>query len=389
MTSHQKKLALATGAVALVLLALFAGLEAGRRGSESSAPSDIPSATAGTSSRASAPPIAPSEKPAAEPSISTVPVPVDFLAVDIKPLRPIFTPGDALALRVSFRNTGTAPLRLPNNCGLYGDWLIRVQDSAGKIQTGAVAQRNGTGTESASPSFAVAPGQEFGVNAGFARASFQFVTGELDYEAIQKAIAPLPRPPILNRVTPHPLELEFPEGTYRVTLVVRFPNAVIPDGDAGRVWPHNSITSNTVEVAFGMPAAADLGSISGVAVDGAGNRIPGARVSWTRPDDFNPPPVTGSGYAKNIIKLPTPPNPPMVRSNAVYPAGTPAGVTDNRGEFVIRNLPAGIYIIAIDGAGPRANAGSYQPVEVKAGAETKLPTPINVRFGGASGGGAG
>jgi hypothetical protein len=65
---------------------------------------------------------------------------------------------------------------------------------------------------------------------------------------------------------------------------------------------------------------------------------------------------------------------------ARYRGSIPAGFTDDKGAFTIKDLPPGIYIVGALLTVTRANeqSGSMQPVEVKQGAQADLPNPIKL-----------
>ncbi len=60
-------------------------------------------------------------------------------------------------------------------------------------------------------------------------------------------------------------------------------------------------------------------------------------------------------------------------------ANVPATYADDKGNFVIKNLPPGFYVITATG-GSMTGSANHVVVEVKEGAETKLPAPLKYTF---------
>ncbi len=71
----------------------------------------------------------------------------------------------------------------------------------------------------------------------------------------------------------------------------------------------------------------------------------------------------------------------VIDSGNTYVGGNPAGTTDAQGQFTLKELPRGLYVVTavVDlGAGIAPQLASMQPVEVKSGGETKLPQPLKL-----------
>jgi len=149
-------------------------------------------------------------------------------------------------------------------------------------------------------------------------------------------------------------------------------------------------TSTTGATASTTPVAA-TGSITGLVVDGEGKPIANISVGYISKTERKAhadaayaapaPGVTPRGFQAAVANM-TPERrkaaaetEARIDPDGIYMGGTPAGKTDAKGAFTIKNLPADEYIVT---ARNSDESGSVQPVVVKAGAETKLPKPIKL-----------
>jgi hypothetical protein len=133
-------------------------------------------------------------------------------------------------------------------------------------------------------------------------------------------------------------------------------------------------SDSPADVTASEDAAKNPGSISGLVVDTDGDPAADVLIGLT------PDPEMRSRSE--------------VDEKVIYPAGMPRTVTDENGAFTISGLPPGIYIITGSLNSPHSPLylagvprwiaddwrmdGSVSFVEVKAGAETKLPKPMEL-----------
>jgi hypothetical protein len=349
-------------------------------------------------------PAARSQTPATAPSLVSQPAAADLLAapaesgpaekdglsVVIKPIKRSFMPTEPLVLDVTFRNVSTAAFRLPNTPALFGGWMLKAENvTTGKTYTGGIFLPGGAAPTTVSPSDPIAPGDTL-----FLSITFQYrlnlMEGALEYDAFQKAagdaFAKVPGPlaaAVNNKNLGGGLLTEFPPGAYLVSLIIRFPNKPNSDADNTPLWKDDVIATNTVEINEGIFPPGTLGSISGLVLDVSSQPAVHAAVSYSPVSEFtyNRPPVPGSPYAANIGRSPRlQTNPKLMLPPARYRGSIPAGFTDDKGAFTIKDLPPGTYIVGALLTVTRANeqSGSMQPVEVKQGAQADLPNPIKL-----------
>jgi hypothetical protein len=151
---------------------------------------------------------------------------------------------------------------------------------------------------------------------------------------------------------------------------------------------NTSATGATVSPA---PVVA-TGSITGLVVDGEGKPVANVSIGYISKTERKahanavyaepvPGAVSRAGFQAAVANMTSEQRKAAAATQAridpdgIYAGGTPAGKTDAKGAFTIKNLPADEYVIT---AMNRNESGSVQPVEVKAGAETKLPKPIKL-----------
>ncbi len=136
----------------------------------------------------------------------------------------------------------------------------------------------------------------------------------------------------------------------------------------------STLTSNrpratTSDVAVNPDVAP--GSISGIVLDGDGDPAEYVLIGLTNIADMSQP---------------TRGRPQAIREDSTYSSGLPITLSNERGEFTIKGLPPGTYIVTgVLGAAQGGRAwsinGSVQPIEVKAGAETKISRPLKLKGG--------
>ena len=152
------------------------------------------------------------------------------------------------------------------------------------------------------------------------------------------------------------------------------------------------------ETAAAVPPPGPPGAISGVVFDEAGERaanvliglIDGAKIradairAYTLPTGAN---VTLSPAQTRISGLTEEHRQAAIEARArinptaFYQNGAPVTLTDSHGAFTITNLPPGTYIVTANLIGARGNwrqRGSQQPIEVQAGAVTRLSVPVRL-----------
>lgn len=148
--------------------------------------------------------------------------------------------------------------------------------------------------------------------------------------------------------------------------------------------------ATTTGAASSKPPAA-TGSITGLVVDGEGKPVANVSIGYISKTERNAHAeavyaVPATGVTPRVVQAAVANMTPEQRKAAaatqaridpdgIYMGGTPAGKTDAKGAFTIKNLPADEYIVT---ARNSDESGSVQPVVVKAGAETKLPKPIKL-----------
>ncbi|HVU39041.1 MAG TPA: hypothetical protein VHC95_11960 [Opitutales bacterium] len=341
-----------------------------------------------TPERLAALPSLPTPKPVTasptRPPPKSAPAEHDGIALVISLDRDAFLPTEPLVIKATFRNTSDAPVSLPNNLAMYGDWLLKMQNiNTGKVFT-AGYYFHGNQTASARAGPPIQPGGILSANATYFR-NYCLVEGDLDYDAFQTAAAKVAPSQSGSRAPMMPL----PKGTFNVTLNVRFPNEVENASDAVPVWSDQAIVSKPVQITIGSLPADVAGSITGVVVDRFGRPAAQAKLNFHYATELNlGPPAPGSGYARAIANRAAPPTPMPISPDGFYwiyqEAGSPNGVTDENGVFLIPNLSPGTYIVSVNLAPVDLlhveQIASKQPIEVKAGSETRLMEPIKLDY---------
>jgi hypothetical protein len=178
-------------------------------------------------------------------ALASQPVEKDGLAVVIEPTKDTFTSGEALVIKVTYRNVSQQVLRLPDQPALYNFWYLRLEEvNTHKTYTGGTSLPMGAGGD-AKASAAIAAGDTLATVVTFQR--YGFVEGTLDVAAFDSAkfkLAQATRGPAGSYSYLPPL----PPGTYKVRVDIRFPNKTAADGDPTPVWPGKAIESNPVEI---------------------------------------------------------------------------------------------------------------------------------------------
>jgi len=337
---------------------------------------------------------APGTQPAAADPLAapteSKPAEKDGLAVVIKPIKRSFMPTEPLVLDVTFRNVSAAAFCLPNTPALFGEWMLKAANvTTGKTYTGGIFLPGGAAPMTVSPSNPIAPGEILSLAVTF-QYRLNLIEGSLEYDAFQKAagdaFAKIPGPLAAAANNKNPgggLLTEFPTGAYSISLIIRFPNKPNSDANNTPLWKDDVIATNTVEINEGMFPPRTLGAISGVVFDVKGQPAVHAAISYSTVSEFtyNRPPVPGSPYAANIGRTPRlQTNPKLMLPPARYRGSIPAGFTDDKGAFTIKDLPPGTYIVGALLTVTRTNeqSGSMQPVEVRQGAQTDLSNPIRL-----------
>jgi hypothetical protein len=185
------------------------------------------------------------------------------LTVVIDAARAVIVPGEAVALRITFRNTSMDAFRLPDeiNPPPYNFWYLKLHEvNSGKLFTGISTIPMGAAPEPGEiHPVLMQSGETKTVSAAFP--AFAFVEGDMDFQAARNIWFPQ---------RGNPAQFALPAGTYDVRVDIRFrsfpslPNAPERVRDARAaiennpipLWKGGEILSNATQIRVGADAIA-------------------------------------------------------------------------------------------------------------------------------------